>query len=89
MKVFLQFCFSNSHYYRIIFIFWYYNIIFDYRWNPGLNGNEPSRYDFGMNMGLQLELGQYLGLIIRYNILEEKEESVVACKWPFFWIILR
>ena len=48
----------------------------DYRWNViGLNGNEPSRYDFGMNMGLQLELGQYLGLIMRYNIIEEKEEE--------------
>ena len=51
----------------------------DYRWQPtGLNGNEPSRYDFGMNMGLQLELGQYLGLIIRYNILEEKEEKAIG-----------
>ena len=54
----------------------------------GLNGNEPSRYDFGMNMGLQLELGQYLGLIMRYNIIEEKEEEVYwkyVHKWPFFW----
>ena len=48
----------------------------DYRWQvTGLNGNEPSRYDFGMNIGLQLELGQYLGLIMRYNIIEEKEEE--------------
>ena len=43
--------------------------------SQGLNGNEPSRYDFGMNMGLQLKLSQYLGLIMRYNILEEKEEE--------------
>ena len=51
----------------------------DYRWQPsGLNGNKPSRYDFGMNMGLQLELGQYLGLIMRYNILEEKEEEAIG-----------
>ena len=51
----------------------------DYRWQPtGLNGNKPSRYDFGMNMGLQLELGQYLGLIMRYNILEEKEEEEIG-----------
>ena len=51
----------------------------DYRWNPiGLNGNKPSRYDFGMNMGLQLDLGQYLGLIMRYNILEEKEEESIG-----------
>ena len=53
--------------------------IYDEKWNPqGLDGNEPSRYDFGMNMGLQLELGQYLGLIMRYNILEEKEEESVG-----------
>ena len=49
--------------------------IYDEKWNPqGLDGNEPSRYDFGMNMGLQLQLSDYLGLIMRYNILEEKEE---------------
>ena len=52
--------------------------IFDEKWNPkGLNGNEPSRYDFGMNMGLQLQLSEYLGLIMRYNILEEKEDKSI------------
>ena len=50
--------------------------ISDEKWNPiGLDGNEPSRYDFGMNMGLQLYLTNHLGLIMRYNIIEEKEES--------------
>ena len=51
--------------------------ISDVKWNPqGLDGNEPSRYDFGMNMGLQLYLTKHLGLIMRYNIIEEKEENV-------------
>ena len=53
--------------------------IYDEKWNPkGLDGNEPSRYDFGMNMGLQLQLSEYLGLIMRYNILEEKEEESIG-----------
>ena len=50
--------------------------ISDEKWTPqGLDGNEPSRYDFGMNMGLQLYLTNHLGLIMRYNIIEEKEEE--------------
>ena len=64
----------------------------DYRWQPiGLNGNEPSRYDFGMNMGLQLELGKYLGLIMRYNIIEEKEEAIgsMSINGLSFGLILR
>ena len=48
----------------------------DERWNvQGLDGSEPSRFDFGMNLGLQLYLTDYLGIIIRYNIIEEKEEE--------------
>ena len=51
--------------------------ISDEKWNPaGLDGNEPSRYDFGMNMGLQLYLTNHIGLITRYNIIEEKEENI-------------
>ena len=51
----------------------------DEKWNPvGLDGNEPSRYDFGMNMGLQLYLTKHLGLIMRYNIIEEKEEESIG-----------
>ena len=51
----------------------------DEKWNPeGLDGNEPSRYDFGMNMGLQLYLTNHLGLIMRYNIIEEKEEESIG-----------
>ena len=53
--------------------------ISDEKWNPtGLDGNEPSRYDFGMNMGLQLYLTNHLGLIVRYNIIEEKEEEIIG-----------
>ena len=29
-------------------------------------------------MGLQLHLSKYLGLIMRYNILEEKEEESIG-----------
>ena len=53
--------------------------ISDEKWNvKGLDGNEPSRYDFGMNMGLQLFLTNHLGLIMRYNIIEEKEEESIG-----------
>jgi len=53
--------------------------IFDEKWDPrGLEGNEPSRYDFGMNMGLQLQLSKFLGLSVRYNIIEEKEEEPIS-----------
>ena len=48
----------------------------DEKWDiQGLDGNEASRIDFGMNMGLQLYLTNNLGLIMRYNIIEEKEEE--------------
>ena len=51
----------------------------DERWNvQGLDGNEPTRFDFGMNLGLQLYLTDYLGIIMRYNIIEEKEEENVS-----------
>ena len=53
--------------------------ISDERWNPqGLDSNEPSLYDFGMNMGLKLYLTKHLGLIMRYNIIEEKEEESIG-----------
>ncbi len=51
--------------------------ISDERWNvQGLDGNEGSRYDFGMNMGIQLNLSKYFGLTMKYNIIEEKEEGI-------------
>jgi len=51
----------------------------DERWNvQGLDGNEPSRFDFGMNFGLQLYLTDYLGITMRYNVIEEKEDESIA-----------
>ena len=68
------------------------NYINDERWNvKGLNGNEPSRYDFGMNMGLQLFLSDNIGLIMKYNLIEEKEEntSSMSANGLSFGIILK
>ena len=66
--------------------------ISDERWNTqGLDGNEPSRYDFGMNMGIQLSLGKYLGLTMKYNMIEEKEENIssMSINGLSFGIILK
>ena len=49
----------------------------DDRWVPtGLNGNEPSDIDFGMNFGINLQLTNSLGITMKYNLIEEKEEGV-------------
>jgi len=49
----------------------------DDRWIPmGLDGNEPSDIDFGMNFGINLQLTNSLGIIMKYNLIEEKEEGV-------------
>ena len=66
--------------------------ISDERWNvQGLNGNEPSRYDFGMNIGIQLSLVKYLGLTMKYNMIEEKEENIssMSLNGLSFGIILK
>jgi len=66
--------------------------ISDERWNTqGLDGNEPSRYDFGMNMGIQLSLGKYLGITMKYNMIEEKEENIssMSINGLSFGIILK
>ncbi len=53
-----------------------YNINDD-RWVPqGLDGNEPSKIDFGMNFGINLQLTNLLGLTMKYNLIEEKEEGL-------------
>ena len=50
----------------------------DDRWVPqGLDGNEPSNIDFGMNFGINLQLTNSLGLTMKYNLIEEKEEEIV------------
>ena len=49
----------------------------DDRWVPlGLDGNEPSDIDFGMNFGINLQLTKSLGITMKYNLIEEKEEDV-------------
>ena len=49
----------------------------DDRWvTLGLDGNEPSDIDFGMNFGINLQLTKSLGITMKYNLIEEKEEDV-------------
>ena len=67
-------------------------VIDDERWVPlGLDGNEPSNNEFGMNLGLSLQLSKSLGLTMRYNIIEEKEEGVgsMSINGLSFGIILK
>ena len=48
----------------------------DDRWvTLGLDGNEPSNIDFGMNFGINLQLTKSLGITMKYNLIEEKEED--------------
>ena len=50
--------------------------ISDDRWvTLGLDGNEPSDIDFGMNFGINLQLTKSLGITMKYNLIEEKEED--------------
>ena len=37
---------------------------------------EPSDIDFGMNFGINLQLTNSLGITMKYNLIEEKEEDV-------------
>jgi len=67
-------------------------VIDDEIWVPlGLDGNEPSNNEFGMNLGLSLQLSKSLGLTMRYNIIEEKEEGVgsMSINGLSFGIILK
>ena len=49
----------------------------DDRWiTLGLDGNEPSNIDFGMNFGINLQLTKSLGITMKYNLIEEKEEDL-------------
>ena len=51
--------------------------IIDERWvTMGIDGNEPSDIDFGMNFGINLQLTNSLGITMKYNLIEEKEEEV-------------
>ena len=49
----------------------------DDKWVPvGLDGNEASNAEFGMNFGINLMLNDNLGILMKYNLIEPKEESV-------------
>ena len=49
----------------------------DDRWvTLGIDGNDPSNIDFGMNFGINLQLTNLLGISMKYNLIEEKEEEV-------------
>ena len=48
----------------------------DDKWVPiGLDGNEPSSIEFGMNFGINLMLNDNLGISMKYNLIEPKEED--------------
>ena len=48
----------------------------DNRWQPqGLDGEQPSNYDFGLNAGILWDITKNLGLSIKYNMIEAKEED--------------
>ena len=48
----------------------------DDKWVPvGLDGNEPSNTDFGMNFGINLMLNNNLGILMKYNLIEPKEDE--------------
>ena len=54
-------------------------LIDDEKWVPiGLDGNEASSNEFGMQVGLSLQLSESLGLTMKYNIIEEKEDYEVG-----------
>jgi hypothetical protein len=51
----------------------------DARWEPqGLDGEQPSNYEFGLNAGMLWNITDNLGLSIKYNMIEAKEEEGVG-----------
>tara|TARA_B100000900_G_scaffold350709_1_gene317409 strand:+ start:1521 stop:2060 length:540 start_codon:yes stop_codon:yes gene_type:complete len=53
--------------------------ISDKRWGVvGLNGNEASRFEFGMNSGIKLHLSNNFGIVVKYNFIEKKEDFSVG-----------
>ena len=48
----------------------------DDKWVPvGLDGNESSSTEFGMNFGINLMLNDNLGILMKYNLIEPKEDN--------------
>ena len=51
----------------------------DDKWaTDGLDGNEPSNAEFGMNFGINLMLNDNLGILMKYNLIEPKEDESVG-----------
>ena len=51
----------------------------DDKWVPvGLDGNEPSNIEFGMNFGINLMLNDNLGISMKYNLIEPKEDESIG-----------
>ena len=51
----------------------------DDKWVPiGLDGNEPSSIEFGMNFGINLMLNDNLGISMKYNLIEPKEDDSIG-----------
>ena len=51
----------------------------DDKWVPkGLNGNEPSSTEFGLNFGINLMLNNSLGILMKYNLIEPKEDKSIG-----------
>ena len=51
----------------------------DDKWaTRGLNENEPSNTEFGMNFGINLMLNDNLGILMKYNLIEPKEDESVG-----------
>ena len=62
----------------------------DDRWvTLGLDGNEPSDIDFGMNFGINLQLTKSLGISMKYNLIEEKEEDSMSIGGLSFGVTIR
>ena len=55
-----------------------YQINDDKWFTTGLNGNEPSNREFGMNFGINLMLNNNLGVLMKYNLIEPKEDESVG-----------
>tara|TARA_Y200000002_G_scaffold321366_1_gene281498 strand:+ start:403 stop:954 length:552 start_codon:yes stop_codon:yes gene_type:complete len=48
----------------------------DDKWVPiGLDGNEASSSEFGMNFGINLMLNNNFGILMKYNLIEPKEDE--------------
>jgi len=54
-------------------------VLDDDKWNPsGLDGNDPSNLEFGLNLGLACQITKSLGISIKYNMIEGTEEEGVS-----------